>query len=315
MQIIPLTYPMELPIGEYASVKKVLAIGDFDGVHLGHQEVIGRALQSAALLQLPTSIMTFHPHPREVLGQDKYKDLLTPMHKKMELLEQLGVTYSYLVTFDESLLKLTPGQFVDNVLLPLGVESVIVGFDFRFGHLGQGNPDTLCELSHGKFTVEVVRPFHSNGIKVSSTSVREALQLGQIDAVTRLLGRRYSIRGEVVTGDQRGRTIGFPTANLLPSESYVVPLKGVYAIKAHVKGCTYDGVMNIGLKPTFHSGLLAPSWEAHIFDFSDDIYGEMVSVELVAFLREERKFESIGQLISQIKLDAEVAKAKLMELA
>jgi riboflavin kinase / FMN adenylyltransferase len=315
MQIIPLTYPMELPIGEHASVKKVLAIGDFDGVHLGHQEVIGRALQSAGLLKLPASIMTFHPHPREVLGQDKYKDLLTPMHIKMELLEQLGITYTYLVAFDESLMKLTPEQFVDNVLLPLGVESVIVGFDFRFGHLGQGNPDTLCELSHGKFTVEVVRPFHSNGSKVSSTSVREALQLGQIDAVTRLLGRQYSIRGEVVTGDQRGRTIGFPTANLLPSEPYVIPIKGVYAIKAHVKGRTYDGVMNIGLKPTFHSGLLAPSFEAHIFDFSDDIYGEMVSVELVAFLREERKFESIEQLVSQIKLDAEVAKAKLMELA
>jgi riboflavin kinase/FMN adenylyltransferase len=311
MEMISLSYPIDNAASVLQPVKQVLAIGDFDGVHLGHREVIGRAIYTAERLHLPASIMTFDPHPREVLGHSKYKELLTPIHKRMELFEQLGVSYMYAVKFDASLMRLTPQQFVDEVLLPLQVESVIVGFDFTFGFQGKGDPDTLCELGHGKFAVEVVRPYQIEGTKVSSTSVRDALQVGDIDSVDRLLGRRYSMRGKVVTGDQRGRTIGFPTANIEPEEPYVTPIQGVYAVKGQVKGLSYDGVMNVGVKPTFATGELKPTWEIHFFDFAEDIYGETVTVELVAFLRKERKFSSVDELVSQIKQDAEAAKLKL----
>lgn len=311
MEMISLSYPIDNVAFVKPPARQVLAIGDFDGVHLGHREVIGRALYTADQLNLSTSIMTFDPHPREVLGHGKYKELLTPIHRRMELFEQLGVSYMYAVKFDASLMRLTPGQFVDEVLIPLGVDSVIVGFDFTFGFQGKGDPDTLCELSRGKFAVEVVRPYHIDGAKVSSTSVREALQVGDIDSVIRLLGRRYSIRGKVVTGDQRGRTIGFPTANIEPDEPYVTPIQGVYAVKALVKGLYYDGVMNVGVKPTFTTGEFRPTWEVHLFDFADDVYGETVTVELVAFLRKERKFSSIDELVAQINRDAEAAKLKL----
>lgn len=314
MRVIPIQYPLHDSQLEVPAGKKVLAIGDFDGVHLGHQSVIGRAVTTAENLHLSASVMTFHPHPRQVLGQNKYKDLLTPSPKKMELFKKLGVQYTFLVHFDESLMRLTPQQFVDQVLLPLEVESVIVGFDFTFGHQGIGNPDTLCELGHGKFTVEIVRPFHFEGSKVSSTSVRTALQEGRIDTVTRLLGRRYSLEGTVVSGDQRGRTIGFPTANIRLDNPYVIPCNGVYAVRAQVGLDGYDGVMNIGFKPTFKTGEPALSLEAHLFDFSGDIYGHTITVELAAFLREERRFAGIDELVSQIKQDAEASRSILHSL-
>jgi riboflavin kinase/FMN adenylyltransferase len=314
MKMIPLSYPLDFSSLGIGPMKQVLAIGDFDGVHLGHREVIGRAVYTAEQLHLPPSIMTFDPHPRVVLGHNKYKELLTPLHKRMELFEQLGVSHMYAVHFNKALMHLSPEQFVDEILLQLDVDSVIVGFDFHFGFQGKGNPDMLCELAHGKFAVEVVRPYQIDGTKVSSTLVRDALQLGDIPTVTRLLGRRYSVRGKVTQGDQRGRTIGFPTANIELEECYVKPLNGVYAVKAHVKGLSYDGVMNVGVKPTFTTGEPSPSWEVHLFDFAEDIYGEILTVELVDFLREERKFTSIDTLVSQIKQDAETAKAKLFSL-
>ncbi|SEB47637.1 bifunctional riboflavin kinase/FAD synthetase [Paenibacillus sp. GP183] len=314
MEIVQLSYPLNDHSTGILPVKQVIAIGDFDGVHLGHREVIGRALYTAEQLHLPASIMTFDPHPRVVLGHDKYKELLTPLHKRMELFEQMGVSYVYAVHFDTALMRLSPEHFVNEILLPIGVDSVIVGFDFHFGYQGKGNPDTLCELSHGKFAVEVVRPYYIDGAKVSSTLIREALVSGQVDVATRLLGRRYNVRGKVVSGDRRGRTIGFPTANLELDEAYIKPLNGVYAVKAQVKGLNYDAVMNVGVKPTFAASEPKPSWEVHLFDFEDQIYGETVTVELVEFLREERKFTSIDMLVAQIKQDAEEAKAKLSHL-
>ncbi|TXK81933.1 bifunctional riboflavin kinase/FAD synthetase [Paenibacillus sp. N3.4] len=308
MKIIPISYPIDLDASNLFVGEQVVAIGDFDGVHRGHQEVIGRALRTAKNLGLPSAIMTFHPHPRAVMGQDKYIELLTPMDKKMELFASLGVSHVYIVTFDASLMRLSPEQFVDQVLHLLGVNSVICGFDFTFGFQGKGTPDSLCELSHGKFSVEVVRPFHMDGEKVSSTFIREALQQGNIDTVTQLLGRPYSVSGIVIDGEKRGRTIGFPTANLQLVDDYVVPTNGVYAIRAQVNGESYNGVMNIGVKPTFTTGELKPSYEAHLFDFSEQIYGERMTVEFISFLRKERKFTSIDELVAQIKLDVNKAK-------
>ncbi|PZE22407.1 bifunctional riboflavin kinase/FAD synthetase [Paenibacillus xerothermodurans] len=311
MQSLELEYPISHGKRQRHSLPQVLAIGEFDGVHLGHQEVIKHAVNAAAGLGLPSSVMTFHPHPREVLGQCKYVQLLTPLAEKERLLGGLGVDNMYIVSFNRELMTVTPEQFVENMLLPMNVNTVVVGFDFRFGYQGAGTPDTLCELSRERFTVEVIRPFHRNGSKVSSTLVREHLLAGRVVEANALLGRPYVLRGRVVTGEGRGRTIGFPTANIELSEPFIVPALGVYAVRVTVGGHTHHGVMNIGKKPTFFADLSQPTLEVHIFDFSESIYGNLVSLELISYLRPERKFASVDELIAQIGEDAESAKALL----
>ncbi|MBE1446450.1 bifunctional riboflavin kinase/FAD synthetase [Paenibacillus sp. OAS669] len=313
MQSIHLNYPIVEGKDSIATVPQVLAIGEFDGIHLGHQEVIKRALQTAKNMHIPASIMTFHPHPKEVLGQHKYTQLLTPANEKERILAGMGLDNSYLVAFDSEFMKVTPEQFVENMLIPMNVNTVIVGFDFTFGFRGAGTPDTLCELAAGRFAVEVIRPFLLNGSKVSSTLVREYLQSGQLEEANLLLGRPYTITGTVVTGDGRGRTIGFPTANIEMSESFVIPTLGVYAAKVIVDGEVHHAVMNVGKKPTFVEHLDKPTLEAHLFDFSRSIYGSSVTVEFISFLRPERKFGSVDELITQIRSDADRARTILAE--
>jgi riboflavin kinase/FMN adenylyltransferase len=293
---------------------QVLAIGDFDGVHLGHGEVIRRAVVTARKLQLPCAVMTFDPHPREVLGSAKYALSLTPLERKLERFAELGVDIAYVVSFDETLMRVSPEQFINRMLLPLGVNTVIVGFDFTFGHRGAGTPDLLAQLSNGSFAVEVVRPFLIDGCKVSSTAVRDALERGDVTEAAKLLGRPYTIRGEVVHGDARGRTIGFPTANVQPDGPYVLPANGVYAVRAAVDGAVYNGVMNVGVKPTFAGGAAKPTLEVHLFDFDRDIYGRTVDISLIRHLRSERKFASVQELVEQIGRDAAEAKAHLLSL-
>ncbi|WP_426447015.1 bifunctional riboflavin kinase/FAD synthetase [Paenibacillus sp. S-38] len=312
MRTLQLTFPLPSPGGERLPCG-VLAIGDFDGVHLGHQEVIGRAVERSRQLGLPAAIMTFHPHPRQVLGMDKYTRLLTPLPAKEERLRELGVDTHCLVDFSKSFMCVTPEQFVEEMLIPLGVDTVFVGFDFTFGHRGAGTPDTLCELAAGRFAVEVVRPFHMDGQKVSSTLVREALLTGRVRQAAHLLGRPYQVTGTVVHGDGRGHSIGFPTANVEVREPYVVPVNGVYAVQVEVRGSKRPGVMNLGVKPTFGSDLQEPVLEAHLFDFDDSVYGEEVKVEFIEYIRAERKFEAVSELIEQIQRDAREARNLLTE--
>ncbi|MCZ8520007.1 MULTISPECIES: bifunctional riboflavin kinase/FAD synthetase [Paenibacillus] len=312
MRTIQLTFPLPQP-GRAGWPCGVLAIGDFDGVHRGHQEVISRAVERGKELGLPAAIMTFHPHPRQVLGMDKYTRLLTPLSAKEERLRELGVDTLYIVDFSKSFMCVTPEQFVEEMLVPLGVNTVFVGFDFTFGHRGAGTPDTLCELAAGRFAVEVVRPYHIDGHKVSSTLVREALLAGRIRQATHLLGRPYHVRGKVVHGDGRGHSIGFPTANVEVTAPYVVPVNGVYAVQVEVRGHKRAGVMNLGVKPTFGSHVEEPVFEAHLFDFDDSLYGEEVRVDFIEYIRAERKFESVPELIEQIGRDAREARSLLSE--
>ncbi|MBP1155959.1 MULTISPECIES: bifunctional riboflavin kinase/FAD synthetase [unclassified Paenibacillus] len=310
MHTVQLTYP--LPEATNAD-SLVLAIGEFDGVHLGHREVIGRAVERGSELHLPAAIMTFHPHPREVLGMDKYTQLLTPLAAKQKQLRELGVHTTYIVDFNESFMRVTPEQFVERMLIPMGVNTVFVGFDFTFGFKGAGTPDTLCDLARGRFAVEVIRPYLFHGEKVSSTQIRSFLLNGDVQEASVLLGRPYKLEGTVVHGDGRGRTIGFPTANIEVTDSYVIPARGVYAVLATVHGRKVGAVMNVGVKPTFDTGLLQPVLEAHLFDFSETIYGETIEVELLAFIRHERKFDSVHELISQIGKDADQARSFIVE--
>lgn len=314
MHVYPITYTERNFPPEGLPPRQTLAIGDFDGVHIGHQEVIRRAVAAGGKRKLPAAVMTFHPHPREVLGQEKYAYSLTPLEHKLELFAALGVELAYVVNFNETLMRLMPEQFVRQMLLPLKVDTVVVGFDFTFGHRGQGTPDSLAQLSQGSFAVEVVRPYEIDGSKVSSTAIREALVYSDVVKAAKLLGRPYAIRGEVVHGDARGRTIGFPTANVKPEGDYVLPANGVYAVRAAVEGARYDGVMNIGVKPTFAAGELVKTLEAHLFDFDRDIYGASVELQLISHLRGERKFGSVQELVEQIRRDAAEAKSHLLSL-
>ncbi|MCC2684132.1 MAG: riboflavin biosynthesis protein RibF [Paenibacillaceae bacterium] len=312
MQIVHISHPLDPALIARLS-PQTMAIGDFDGVHLGHREVIGTAVKRAQERGIGASIMTFHPHPRMVLGQAQYVRMLTPLQDRMEQFAALGINTTYIVEFTREFSQLEPSRFVHDMLVPLQVKTAIVGFDFRFGHLGAGQPDTLRELGHGRFDVEVVPPCHTaDGQKISSTLVRELLQACRIGEANALLGRRYRFGGRVVAGDARGRTIGFPTANLRLEEAFILPGNGVYAVKARLQNSWLDGVMNIGVRPTVRQDKPEPSIEVHLFNFNQSIYGETMDVELVSYIRPERKFASLEQLKGQIYADIEQSKTVLM---
>ncbi|MEV5024707.1 bifunctional riboflavin kinase/FAD synthetase [Paenibacillus sp. LPE1-1-1.1] len=309
MEIIPLSFPLNglstLSLDKPLSI----AIGHFDGVHRGHQNVIRRAVNEAKGSDMLSAVLTFDPHPKEVLGQgEQYYRCLTPLDVKTALFAELGVDLVFIMRFDPEFASVSPERFVDEVLRTLRAKNVVVGFDFNFGHKGLGNSDALKQLGHPDISVHVIEPLFENGIKVSSTYIREALEQGDIKLAERLLGRPYEVTGSVVHGDKRGRTIGFPTANLQINGPYITPRLGVYAITAWIGDKAYPGVMNFGLKPTFNKQELQPVMEAHLFDFDSDIYGEQLRLQFLSFIRSEKKFDSITELIEQIGSDSRQAK-------
>ncbi|ASS88494.1 MULTISPECIES: bifunctional riboflavin kinase/FAD synthetase [Geobacillus] len=287
----------------------VMALGYFDGIHLGHQKVIRTAVEIANERGYESAVMTFHPHPSVVLGKQPELRLITPLNKKEQLVAALGVNRLYIVEFTPAFANLPPEQFADQYLDGLHVKHVVAGFDFTYGRFGKGTMETMPLHARGRFGQTVVPKLAVDGEKVSSTRVRKLIEEGAVDQLPRLLGRFYDIEGTVVAGEQRGRTIGFPTANIALNGDYLLPAVGVYAVKATVGGRTYEGVANIGYKPTFHAareGL--PSVEVHLFAFARDIYGETVTVEWHRRLRSERKFAGVAELAAQIARDKEEAK-------
>ncbi|MNN06538.1 Riboflavin biosynthesis protein RibF [compost metagenome] len=314
METITLTYPLTEDIITAHTRPQVLAIGQFDGLHLGHASVIQSAVRIAAQVGLPASVMTFHPHPKEVMKKGDYEGYLTPLEEKEEILRGMGVDYLYIVEFNDAFSRVSPQNFVSGMLLPLGTKTAVVGFDFRFGYRGEGHAGMLRELSEDTMDVHTVPPFLIDGEKVSSSGIRKALQDGDVSLTNGWLGRPYTLRGTVMHGEKRGRTIGFPTANLEPSEHYVLPAKGVYAVRANHNGTWHHGVMNVGVKPTFHDNMLRPTLEIHLLDYSGDLYGEILSVQLIHFIREERKFNGIDELVSQITKDAMTARELLQPI-
>ena len=317
MEVIQIAYPIPDSIAErIPQYGQTIAIGDFDGVHLGHREVIGRAVAAGKRLEVPSSVMTFHPHPREVLGTADNLSYLTPLARKLEKFEELGVDTVYVVTFDNALAALSPASFVEQVLQRLRVKSVSVGFNFTFGHRGSGTAPLLRELGEGSFDVEIVEPYLVDGERVSSTFIREALMAGDVERAAAMLGDAYEVEGKVVNGEGRGRTIGMPTANLSVMDQVVKPENGVYAVTVTVMsgsdaGKRLRGVMNVGFKPTFHQSLPAPTWEVHLLDYSGDLYDSFLRVAFHARIRNERKFPSVDALIEQIHHDIEQAKRTL----
>ncbi len=313
MKATYLQYPLES--GQQAeAMPAALAIGDFDGVHLGHREVLLHAVQTAERLGVTPAVMTFHPHPREVLGRGQYANWLTPLAIKLELMRELGLKQAYVVSFNHELAALPPAQFVEQMLIPLQVAAVSIGFNFTFGHRGAGTPEDLLQFSGGRYEVGIASPFELDGDRVSSTRIRESLSAGDPGTASRLLGRPYAFTGEVVHGEGRGRTIGFPTANIQLDDCYFLPRQGVYAVLVHHAGAVYRGVMNIGVKPTFHQTEEQKSIEIHLFDFRGDLYGSRLKVEPMLYIREEQRFPSVQELIRRIHQDAEEAKVYLSKL-
>lgn len=311
MQTIHISFPpaAELDIPESQAV----AIGDFDGVHLGHQDVIRHALSIAREESIASAIMTFDPHPREVLGLADYSRYLAPLPERLERFSAMGVDRTYIVHFDKAFAKVTPERFVEEMLMPLRVRAVIVGFDFKFGHRGMGTVDTLRELGRERLRVEVVKPYNLEGDKVSSTLIRESLHMGNLERAERFLGRYYAVRGKVVHGEGRGTTIGVPTANVEVAMPYVIPKSGVYAVRVKVNGDALPGVMNIGVKPTF-GGKGPEVLEVHLLDYKGDLYGQQLEVEFVRYLRGEVRFGSAEELVAQIRRDIDQARTVLAEL-
>ncbi|MEF2965164.1 bifunctional riboflavin kinase/FAD synthetase [Paenibacillus sp. M1] len=311
METINLTYPLKDDLIASLAKPQVLAIGQFDGLHLGHASVIETAVKLAGEAGLPSAVMSFHPHPKEVMKKGDYEGYLTPPREKERVLRGMGVDYLYIVEFNEAFSRVSPGDFVRGMLMPLQTRTVVVGFDFHYGFRGEGNAEMLRELSGNTLDVHIVPPFLIEGEKVSSSDIRKALQEGNVRQVDRWLGRPYTMTGTVMHGEKRGRLLGFPTANLQLDEPYVLPAKGVYAVRVNYGGTSLSGVMNVGVKPTFHDDALRPSLEIHLFDFHSDLYGESLLVEVYEFIREERKFAGVDELVAQITKDAETAKQLL----
>lgn len=311
MKTIYLTYP--LPKDFQEATPTAIALGYFDGVHIGHRRVIQKAIDTARANGWQSTVLTFDPHPREVLGQSGYTRYLTPLADKLEQFEKMGVEKTYVMQFDIAFAAVYPEDFITDCLMPLSCRQVVVGFDYTFGHRGMGTAQTLQEMSHGRYGVDIIGPVNRLGEKVSSTIIREYLHHGDVEQTRHLLGRPYKVRGTVVHGDKRGRTIGFPTANVSVSAPYLIGKNGVYGVRFTVDQQSYFGVMNVGIKPTFELEKKEKSLEVHLFDFSGEIYGKDVEVELLFYIREEQKFAGVDALIAQIQKDVATAKQRFAE--
>jgi riboflavin kinase/FMN adenylyltransferase len=268
-----------------------LAVGEFDGVHIGHREVIRGA----------DSVLTFEPHPRAVVAPESAPKLLTPLPVKADLVADLGVKELIVIPFDGSFAAQTAQEFVDHVLVDqLGARTVSVGENFRFGNRARGDADLL--RSQTAFETRVAQLVELDGEIVSSTHIRGLVSAGEVDVARRFLGAPFQVRGTVADGDKRGRTLGYPTANLVPDSGLVVPGHGVYACRAQVGGENRLAAVNVGVRPTFKTGrgLLV---EAYLLDFEGDLYGRELRLDFLERLRGERRFDSAEALIEQMHRD------------
>jgi len=285
----------------------VVALGNFDGVHLGHRALIGEARAMAEAGNRPLAALVFEPHPREFFRPNDEPFRLTPFRAKAHLLSQEGIDFLIVLTFDAELSGKSPQDFVLDVLVnELRVHHVVVGHDFRFGKRRAGDVTVLSYMGEMEgFDVTALAP-------ISSSEIRAALKAGHPEEAARLLGHWWSVEGHVAPGDKRGRTLGFPTANL-KLERTLQPAFGVYAVRARIQGDdkVYDGVANFGLRPMF--ALSSALLEVHLFDFDGELYGEILEVQLIAYLRGEAKFASVDALKAAMGADCEIAKAVLKQ--
>jgi riboflavin kinase / FMN adenylyltransferase len=290
----------------YSLEKTVVTIGTFDGIHIGHQKILKDLIETAKKENKKSVLLTFFPHPRMVLQKEVTIQLLNTIEEKSSLLEKMGLDYLIIHPFSKEFSRLTSLDFVRDILVnQLNTSRLIIGYDHHFGKNREGNIHQLKEYSSlYDFNVEEIPAQDVDNVSVSSTKIRNALQKGSLKTANNYLGYNYMLNGTVVNGKSLGGKIGFPTANLEVKETYkLIPKTGVYIIKTIIDSVLFYGMMNIGFRPTV-SGK-DQTIEAHLFDFNKDLYGKNLRLELLYFLREEKKFDSIDDLIVQLKLDKE----------
>ncbi len=300
-----------------ASKGAVVAIGNFDGVHLGHQALIAQARAEAQKLGRPLAVMAFEPHPQEFFRPRPDSIRLTPLRMKARLLSELGVDVMFALSFDAAMAGRTADVFVQDVLVKgLGARGVVVGPDFEFGKGRGGNLETLRQMGEAQgFSVTCFEMVVTDGAKISSTRIRETLKVARPEEAAALLGRWWAVEARVEHGDKRGRTLGFPTANMHLGDCFA-PAFGIYAVRIaimdnDVEVSRHDGVANFGIRPMYQTKV--PLMEAHLFDFDGDLYGKHLMVELISWIRPEVKFDGVPALVAQMGKDCARAREILAQ--
>jgi riboflavin kinase/FMN adenylyltransferase len=292
-----------------------LTIGVFDGVHRGHQEIIRKLTTGAHTNDAPAVVLTFNPHPASVLSGHELKSLTLP-DERADLLAKLGVDAVITERFTRELSTVTAYDFMARLSHQLGLQHLLIGYDFALGKGREGNATRLTEIgSELGYTVEVVSALSDESGVISSTEIRKLIEVGNVHEAARLLGHPYSLHGPVIHGDGRGRTIDVPTANISYSHDKMIPAKGIYACWAYLNDKKYRAAINIGTNPTFTPDKQSPNVEAHLLDFHQEIYGKDVRLEFVERLRDELKFDSVEKLLDQIWQDVADTKRILQSAA
>lgn len=287
----------------------VIALGNFDGVHRGHQEIINRTVKSAEAGRLKSAVFTFSNHTRTLLEKVPTVKNINYPEEKAAIMEEMGIDYLFNIPFTPEILKMSPEEFIDKLLVEkFKIREAYCGFNYHFGHKAAGNPEILMREGMKKgFGIHVQEPFMIDDIVVSSTYIRQLIEEGRMEECAKFMGRLYSIGGEVVVGNKLGRTIGFPTSNIMIDETMASPSNGVYITYCNYNGVKYPSITNVGVKPTI--GTYNKNVETHIFNFDKELYGKDIKVEFVKKTRPEMKFSSVEELSSQIKNDCIAAKA------
>ncbi|WP_277221696.1 bifunctional riboflavin kinase/FAD synthetase [Peptoniphilus vaginalis] len=297
---------IEIDLNYVADEDSVIALGNFDGVHKGHIELINRAVKNAKKLNIKSSLLLFNEHTDNLVKVGK-KDIITTNQTKFEIIEDLGVDIIYLIDFTRDFMAYTPMMFLKNFLADnLKIKGVVVGYDYTYGYKKSGDVEFLNKNKNLFKSVDVIEQISSHGVKISSTLIRKLIEDGKIKEADELLSRPYKLIGEIIHAKGLGKKMGYPTANLKLIDNFVIPRFGVYDTDIIIKGERFRASTNIGTNPTVeHDGIKI---EAHILDFNRDIYGEIVELELLDFVRPELKFASIEELFKQIAKDVLVTR-------
>ena len=286
-----------------------LAIGNFDGVHLGHQKIIRDLVCDAEEKKKPSAILSFDPHPRQFFSRNLDRYQIIGLEKKKKILSNLGISHLFFLKFNELIANLSPTDFIKKILIDkLQIRKLTVGYDFHFGKNREGDVVLLQDYAtiHG-YDLDVIDPIKDTSINeiFSSSSIRQAIKNGFIEKANMMLGSAWTMEGEVIHGDKRAREMNFPTANLLPHDQ-IYPSKGVYAVNIIVNQNKFNGIANFGERPTVDGKKLL--LEVHLFDFNENIYGKHLTVQFLTFIRGEKKFDTFSLLVEQIKKDIQISK-------
>ncbi len=300
----------------------VVTSGTFDGVHIGHQKILARLKKIAEATSGETVLITYWPHPRLVLSNDSSIKLITTFEEKIKLLRRFGLDHLIVIEFTKEFAKTSSFEFIKSILVDkIGTKTLVIGYDHRFGHNREGSFEALsANAGTYGFVVEEIPQQEIHNIAVSSTKIRNHLSQGEIHISNQYLGYPYCLHGKVVKGNQLGRKLGFPTANIQVSSTLkLIPSVGSYAVKVELKGDVYGGMLNIGIRPTLHANPNQSkpplTIEVHIFNFDKDIYGDEITIKFIKLIRKEEKFGSIEELKNQLLLDKQKATNVLLESA